>query len=146
MSSSKPTVRVVAALIPAPERPGAYFAQQRLPGKARPLLWEFPGGKVEEGETDKAALARECREELDVELKVGPQVWSAAHVYDDLVVELVLYRAQIVSGTAKALSAHRLEALTIEEMQRLPFCEADVPLLAALAAGKGAPGGGAFPK
>jgi 8-oxo-dGTP diphosphatase len=89
---------------------------------------------VESGESDEAALARECREELDVELKVGAQLWSAAHVYDDVVVELVLYEAQIISGKARALSAQRLDALTIEEMQRLPFCEADIPLLAALAA------------
>ncbi len=142
MSSLKPTLRVVAALIPSPERPGAYLAQQRPAGKSRPNLWEFPGGKVERGESDEAALVRECREELEVELQVGPKVWSASHAYDDVVVELVLYHAHIVSGKAKALSAQRIEALTIEEMQRLPFCEADVPLLVELASRKQALGGG----
>ena len=130
------TVRVVAALIPQPGDGSRFLVQQRLPGGSRALLWEFPGGKVEAGETDEAALARECREELDVVLEVGQQLWAGRHTYPDLTVELVLYLARLVAGEPKALGAHALRFLTPAEMTALPFCEADVPLLDDLVAGR----------
>lgn len=130
------TVRVVAALIPRPEDASRFLVQQRLPGGSRALLWEFPGGKVEKGETDEAALARECREELDVELAVGRRLWEGRHTYPDLTVELVLYAARLVSGEPKPLGAHTLAYQTPAEMQALPFCEADIPLLNDLVAGR----------
>jgi 8-oxo-dGTP diphosphatase len=128
-------VRVVAALIADPTEPGRYLIQQRLPGKSRPLLWEFPGGKVEPVETDQQALARECREELDVELEVGERIWDNSHAYADLAVELVLYRGWIRSGEPKPLHAHALRWATGEEMRLLAFCEADLPLVELLARG-----------
>ncbi|XHF30357.1 (deoxy)nucleoside triphosphate pyrophosphohydrolase [Corallococcus exercitus] len=112
------------------------MVQQRLPGGSRALLWEFPGGKVEAGETDEAALARECREELDVELSVGRRLWEGRHTYPDLTVELAVYAATLVSGEPKPLGAHQLAFHTPTEMQALPFCEADVPLLDDLLAGR----------
>ncbi len=130
------TVRVVAALIPKPEDGRRFLVQQRLPGGSRALLWEFPGGKVEKGETDEAALARECREELDVELVVGRRLWEGRHTYPDLTVELVLYLARLVSGEPRPLGAHALAFHTPAEMQALPFCEADIPLLDDLVAGR----------
>jgi len=128
-------VRVVAALIPDSREPSRYLVQQRLPGGSRALLWEFPGGKVEPGETDEEALFRECREELDVSLAVGERLWSAVHEYADLAVELVLYAARIEDGTPRPLGAADLRFCTAGEMRRLPFCDADVPLVEALAAG-----------
>ncbi|WP_224363140.1 (deoxy)nucleoside triphosphate pyrophosphohydrolase [Hyalangium versicolor] len=130
------TVRVVAALIPEPGEGSRFLVQQRLPGGSRALLWEFPGGKVEAGETDEAALARECREELDVELEVGRRLWEGRHTYPDLTVELVLYWARLVSGEPKPLGAHALRFLNPAEMTALPFCEADIPLLDDLVAGR----------
>jgi len=130
------TVRVVAALIPGPLDAQRFLVQQRLPGGSRALLWEFPGGKVESGETDEAALARECREELDVELAVGRRLSQVRHVYPDLTVELVLYAARLVSGEPKPLGAHALAFRSPEEMRALPFCEADIPFLDELAAGR----------
>ncbi|MCE9671079.1 (deoxy)nucleoside triphosphate pyrophosphohydrolase [Myxococcus stipitatus] len=112
------------------------MVQQRLPGGSRALLWEFPGGKVESGETDEAALARECREELDVELAVGRRLSQVRHVYPDLTVELVLYAARLVSGEPKPLGAHALAFQSPEEMRALPFCEADIPFLDELVAGR----------
>lgn len=136
MSSAGPrTVRVVAALIPQPGDAGRFLVQQRLPGGSRPLLWEFPGGKVEAGESEPAALAREGREELDVALDVGRRLWEGRHAYPDLTVELVLYAARIREGEPKALGAQALRFLSFAEMQALPFCEADVPLLEQLVAG-----------
>ncbi|WP_037583882.1 (deoxy)nucleoside triphosphate pyrophosphohydrolase [Stigmatella aurantiaca] len=130
------TVRVVAALLPHPEDGARFLVQQRLPGGSRALLWEFPGGKVEPGESDEAALARECREELDVALEVGRRLWEGRHTYPDLTVELVLYATRLVSGEPRPLGAHALKFLTPAEMGALPFCEADIPLLEDLVAGR----------
>ena len=124
-------VRVVAALIET--APGRYLVQQRLPGKSRALLWEFPGGKVEPGESDAGALVREAREELGVVLEVGEERFSVRHAYEDLTVDLHLYTARIVEGTPAPLGAHALRSATPEEMLSMPFCEADLPLLRALA-------------
>jgi 8-oxo-dGTP diphosphatase len=124
-------VRVVAALIQT--APGRYLVQQRLPGKSRALLWEFPGGKVEPGETDAQALQREAREELGVQLEVGTERFGVRHAYPDLTVDLHLYDARIVDGTPAPLGAHALRGATPEEMLAMPFCEADLPLLRQLA-------------
>lgn len=130
----KRRVRVVAGLF---TRGGAVLVQQRPPGKARGLLWEFPGGKVEPGEADEVALARECREELGIDPEVGPLLWTAVHEYEDLVVELALLAAAVPAGAEPvAHEAHALAWVERSELARLPFCEADVPLLPLLAAGK----------
>lgn len=129
-------VRVVAALIPEPGDSARYLVQQRLPGKSRPLLWEFPGGKVEQGESDEEALRRECHEELAVELAVGRRRYETTHAYPDLEVTLALYDGIVTSGTPQPLSCNALRFATPKEMQALPFCEADIPLLELLLEGK----------
>lgn len=129
----KRSIRVVAALIS--DGAGRFLVQQRLPDKSRANLWEFPGGKVESGETDEAALARECHEELAVELNVGRRLWSTSHEYVDLIVNLELFGATIEQGDPKPLGAQALRFCTPVEMQALPFCEADVPLLEKLVDG-----------
>lgn len=129
------TIRVVAALIPDPTDPARFLVQQRLPNKSRANLWEFPGGKVEPGETDEAALARECREELAVDLSVGRRLWSTTHAYSDLTVQLELFGAVIQRGAPQPLGAQALRFCTPHEMQELPFCEADLPLLESLISG-----------
>ena len=126
---------MVAALIPSPDDPSRFLVQQRLPNKSRANLWEFPGGKVESGETDEAALARECVEELAVTLEVGKRLWGTTHAYADLTVELELYAARIREGTPKPLGAQALRFCTPVEMKALPFCEADLPLLEELVKG-----------
>jgi len=122
-------VRVVAALIADASQPPKYLVQQRLPDKSRANLWEFPGGKVEPGETDEHALRRECHEELAVELRVGQRLWGTVHEYADLTVQLELYEAAISSGEPRPLGAQALRFCTPAEMKALPFCEADLPLL-----------------
>jgi 8-oxo-dGTP diphosphatase len=133
-------IRVVAALIQT--APGRYLVQQRLPGKSRALLWEFPGGKVEPGESDAQALLREAREELGVSLEVGRERFAVRHAYQDLTVDLHLYEARIVEGAPAPLGAHALHGATPEEMLDMAFCEADLPLLRQLASeGQGRLGG-----
>lgn len=126
---------MVAALIPDPADPSRFLVQQRLPDKSRPNLWEFPGGKVEVGETDADALARECMEELEVALDVGRRLWGTVHAYADLTVALELYAATIREGTAKPRGAQALKYCTPAQMKALPFCEADLPLLDVLMVG-----------
>jgi 8-oxo-dGTP diphosphatase len=126
----------VAALISHPSDASRFLVQQRLPEKSRANLWEFPGGKVEPSETDEGALARECREELDVELEVGRRLWSTVHRYPDLEVELLLHAARIARGEPKALGAQAIRYATPAEMQQLVFCEADLPLIDALVRGE----------
>jgi 8-oxo-dGTP diphosphatase len=128
-------IRVVAALIADPRDATRFLVQQRLPDKSRANLWEFPGGKVEAGETDEAALARECQEELAVDLAVGRRLWSNTHEYDDLIVQLELFAAEIRKGEPQALGAQAIRFCTPKEMQALPFCEADLPLLESLVTG-----------
>ncbi len=129
-------VRVVAALL---EVGGRLLIQRRPPGGPRGGLWEFPGGKREPGETDEAALARECREELGIEIEVGARAWETEHAYPDLVVALALYHCRLVSGEPRA---HDGQTLAWEPSERLadhPFCEADRPFLHELAKGHGGP-------
>jgi 8-oxo-dGTP diphosphatase len=135
MGGDRRHIRVVAGLIPDPT--GRRFLVQRRPArKARALLWEFPGGKVEAGETDAEALRREAREELAVELEVGPLLWKTLHEYSDTTVELLLHAARITQGEPVPLDAEELRFLSPPEMQALAFCEADLPLLDALANGQ----------
>lgn len=91
-------VTVVAALIK--EKDG-YLMGLRPPQKARGLTWEFVGGKVEPGETPQEALVRECREELDVVVEVGPLFMESTHTYPDLSIRFLLYYATIRQGQPK---------------------------------------------
>lgn len=117
---------VVAALIWQGER---FLACQRPPHKARGLLWEFVGGKVEPGETREQALIRECREELDVTVRVGGIFMELVHEYPDLTVHLTLFHAGIAEGTPRLLEHQALRWLTVEEMDQYPFCPADQAIL-----------------
>jgi len=105
------------------------MACQRPPHKARGLLWEFVGGKVEPGETKEAALIRECREELDVTLKVGTVFMEVLHEYPDIIVNLTLFNASIAEGTPKKLEHNDIKWITVEEIPNYDFCPADKEIL-----------------
>lgn len=122
---------VVAALIWDGDR---FLACQRPAHKARGLLWEFVGGKVEPGETREQALIRECREELDVTVSVGEVFMEVTHAYPDLTVHLTLFHAAIAQGTPKKLEHNDLRWITVGEIGQLAFCPADQEILAALQA------------
>ena len=117
---------VVAALIWAGDR---FLACQRPAHKARGLLWEFVGGKVEAGETKEAALIRECREELGVTVAVGGVFMEVVHTYPDLRVHLTLFHASIVEGTPRLLEHNDIRWITAGEIDEYPFCPADVEIL-----------------
>ena len=123
-------IRVVAALI---EEGGKFLVCRRPANKARGLLWEFAGGKVEQGEEKAAALVRECREELGVELDVGEVFTELTHVYPDVTVRLTLFCARIAAGVQQRLEHAELRWATPQEMLSLEFCPADAPILRMLA-------------
>ena len=121
------SVEVVAALIWRGER---FLACQRPAGKARRLLWEFVGGKVEPGETKQEALARECREELGVTVQVGEVFCALTHVYPDLTVHLTLFQAVLPEGEEpRKLEHNDIRWITVGEMDDYPFCPADESIL-----------------
>ena len=117
---------VVAALIWDGDR---FMACQRPANKARALLWEFVGGKVEAGETKEEALIRECREELDVTVAVGDIFMEVIHEYPDLTVHLTLFNAKIAEGVPKKLEHNDIQWLTVGEIDKFPFCPADEEIL-----------------
>lgn len=125
---------VVAALIWDGDR---FMICQRPAHKARGLLWEFVGGKIEPGETGEQALIRECREELDVTLDVGDVFMDVVHEYPDLTVHLTLYNAVIAEGTPKKLEHNDIHWITPAQIPEYVFCPADVEILERIIAEKG---------
>ena len=119
-------VEVVAALIWKGER---FLICQRPAHKARGLLWEFVGGKVEPGETKQQALIRECREELAVTLAVGDVFMDVVHEYPDLTVHLTLFHATIADGEPQMLEHHDMQWIAPWEIENYEFCPADVEIL-----------------
>ena len=117
---------VVAALIWDEDR---FMACQRPAHKARGLLWEFVGGKVEAGETKEEALIRECQEELGVTVAVEDIFMEVTHEYPDLMVHLTLFNARIAEGVPQKLEHNDIRWMTVEEIDDFPFCPADVEIL-----------------
>lgn len=118
--------QVVAALIWDGNR---FMICQRPAHKARGLLWEFVGGKVEPGETKQAALIRECREELAVELDVGQVFMEVVHEYPDLTVALTLFHAAIAQGVPQKLEHEDIQWITPAQIPGYDFCPADEEIL-----------------
>lgn len=131
-TDSQNHVEVVAALIWDGPR---FLICQRPAHKARGLLWEFVGGKVEQGESMEDALIRECREELDITLDVGSIFTQVVHDYPDISIRLTLFNAVIREGTPKLLEHNALTWITPSEIPEYAFCPADADILALLQAG-----------
>lgn len=102
---------------------------QRPAHKARGLLWEFVGGKVEPGETKPQALIRECREELAVTVAVGEIFMEVVHEYPDLTVQLTLFNATIAQGVPQKLEHNDIRWITPKEIPGYSFCPADEEIL-----------------
>ena len=118
---------VVAALI---WKNNKFMICQRPAHKARGLLWEFVGGKVESGETKEQALIRECREELNVLLSVGDVFMEVIHEYPDITVHLTLFNATIAEGKPQKLEHNDIQWIVPSEIQNYEFCPADEEILA----------------
>ena len=117
---------VVAALVWDNDK---FMICQRPANKARPLLWEFVGGKVELGETKEQALIRECQEELNITLDVGEEFMDALHEYPDILVHLTVFNATIIEGTPQKLEHNDIQWITPSEISNYEFCPADLEIL-----------------
>ena len=122
----KRVTEVVAALIWEEDR---FLICQRPAHKARGLLWEFVGGKVEPEETKEQALIRECQEELDVTISVGEVFMEVDHDYPDLNVHLTLFNAAIIEGMPQMLEHNDIRWIAVEEIPQYEFCPADEAIL-----------------
>ena len=118
---------VVAALIWQGDK---FMICQRPAHKARGLLWEFVGGKVESGETKEQALIRECQEELAVTLAVGDVFMDVIHEYPDIMVHLTLFNATIAEGEPQKLEHNDIQWIVPSEIPNFEFCPADEEILA----------------
>ena len=117
---------VVAALIWDKDK---FLICQRPSNKARALLWEFVGGKVEHGETKECALVRECKEELNIKISVGDVFMEVVHEYPDITVHLTLFNATIVEGFPQKLEHNDIKWITSAEIPNHNFCPADEEVL-----------------
>ncbi len=119
-------VQVVAALI---WKDNKFMICQRPANKTRAFQWEFVGGKAEKGETREEALIRECREELDITVRVGDIFMEVDHQYPDINVHLTLFNAEIAEGKVKMLEHNDIKWITPNEIQKFTFCPADKDIL-----------------
>ena len=119
-------VEVVAALI---WKNGKFMICQRPAHKARGLLWEFVGGKVEPGETKEQALVRECREELAVTVAVQDEFMSLVHEYPDITIHLTVFNASIAEGVPQLLEHNDIRWIPLKEIKNYDFCPADNKIL-----------------
>ncbi|MBO4990321.1 MAG: (deoxy)nucleoside triphosphate pyrophosphohydrolase [Clostridia bacterium] len=122
----KPYVEVVAALI---WKGDTFLICQRPKNKARGLLWEFVGGKVEKGETKEQALVRECKEELDIVVVPHEIFTEVVHEYPDITVHLTLYGCTLERGEPKRIEHNDMRWITPAEIADFAFCPADVEIL-----------------
>jgi 8-oxo-dGTP diphosphatase len=118
------TIRVVAAVI---ELGGRYLITQRRSTAVLPLLWEFPGGRVEAGETDQQALRRELLHRLGVAIDVGKLISFVSHPYEHYAVDLFLYECILVDETAllEPRAVHACKWVASADFEHYPFTPAD---------------------
>lgn len=118
------TIRVVAAVL---ERDGKYLITQRRSTAVLPMMWEFPGGRVEEGETDQGALERELRHRLGASISVGKLISFVSHPYEKYVVDLYLYECRLAGAepSAPVSNVHAFKWVSSAEFDQYSFTPAD---------------------
>lgn len=125
----RPKIRVVGAMI---ESQGKYLITQRPPRASLPLLWEFPGGRVEAGETDEEALARELREEMAIAVEVAERVIHVEHAYEQYDIDFCVYRCQMRTGPIQHIRVHDHRWVWPDELDNYEFPAADEKTIAKL--------------
>ncbi len=122
----KKITQVVAALIRDGDK---FMIFQRPESKTRAFQWEFVGGKVEDGETLKEGLIRECMEEIGVKITVGDIFMEVDHTYPDIDIHLTLFNAEIAEGDVKMIEHNDIRSITPDEIDNYVFCPADDEIL-----------------
>lgn len=120
-------VRVVGAVIENDNE--EILCALRSPTMSLPNLWEFPGGKIEEGETPETALVREIKEELGCKIEVYELLEDIVHEYPKVTVNLLTYKAKIIDGYPKAKEHAKLEWTSKEDLRSLEWAPADIPTI-----------------
>jgi 8-oxo-dGTP diphosphatase len=126
---AKRKIRVVGAMLE--KEGGRYLITQRPPTASLPLLWEFPGGRVEPGESDEEALARELREEMGIEVEIAEAAMHTHHEYPAYEIDFRVFRCRLRSPESEIrhLRVHDHRWVTLEEMSRYEFPDADARTL-----------------
>ncbi len=122
-------IRVVGAMI---EKDGRYLITQRPPTASLSMLWEFPGGRVEEGETDEAALARELEEEMGISVRVGERVIHVEHAYASYDIDFCVYRCELRAGAIQHIRVNDHRWVRPEDLDQYEFPAADEKTVAKL--------------
>jgi len=122
MTSAPRTIRVVAAVL---EKDGKYLITQRRATAVLPLMWEFPGGRVEAGETDAQALKREVMHRLGADIEVGKLISFVSHPYEHYVVDLFLYECTLAGEKLEARAVTAYKWVSSAEFDQYPFTPAD---------------------
>jgi 8-oxo-dGTP diphosphatase len=125
-------VKVTAAIL---ERDGKIIIAQRKSSDHLSGKWEFPGGKIEAGETPEECLARELKEEFDIDVTVGEYLGSHVHHYDHISIKLMAFRASWLSGAITMNDHKAYRWITIDELGKFDFASADVPFVEMLSTG-----------
>jgi 8-oxo-dGTP diphosphatase len=121
-TSQARTIRVVAAVL---ERDGKYLITQRRSSAVLPLMWEFPGGRVEPGETDQQAVKREVLHRLGASIEVGKLISFVSHPYEHYVVDLFLYECSLLTEALEPLAVSAFKWVASAEFDQYPFTPAD---------------------
>jgi 8-oxo-dGTP diphosphatase len=127
--ATQKTIRVAAGII---ERDGHYLVTQRRPAAVLPLLWEFPGGRVEDGESDRDALRREVLFRIGIGVEPGKLVSFVSHPYERYTVDLYLYECRLLEGEPHAVNVNDFRWVTSQDFDKLPFTPADEASMSAL--------------
>ena len=128
----KKIVKVTAAIL---EKNGRIIIAQRKSSDHLSGKWEFPGGKIEPGETPEACLARELKEEFDIDVTIGEHLASNTHHYDHISIELMAYRASWVSGAITMNDHKAYRWVSVDQLVEFDFAPADIPFVDMLRTG-----------
>lgn len=124
---TKKTIRVVGAVIEDDDK--NILCAQRPKGKNLALKWEFPGGKIEPGETPDEALKRELMEEMTLTISIGEKITTTTFEYDFGIVELTTYYSKILAGEIQLLEHVQMKWVKPEEIEKLDWAPADIPAI-----------------
>lgn len=122
----KKTVKVVGAII---ENNNEILCALRSKDMSLPMMWEFPGGKIEEGESVNEAIVREIKEELDCNIEVISIFNDNTHEYENIIVNLITVKCKLISGNPKAKEHAKLLWLPVDYLESLNWAPADIPAI-----------------